>query len=274
MLRGVKIGSPTGARGAGTKRRQASVLLGFLLLGHGCHAGETVAPEAMGGTGSSPAGMAGSPSSPQGTGGEAEPSGAGGAPSRADYEVVDCPQGLVGFAEEIVQASWGDGEDYGHDQLPDIVLGGPRGGGCCAGSLDVASLGNGGHVVLAFGRRSIIDGPGADLLVFENGFWVGGDEDQGFLEFGRVEVSQDGEQWFAFPCDEVTGEGCAGTRPIFAHPQQPEVDVFDPEQAGGDGFDLADVGLATARYVRVSDIPDDDMGFDLDAVGIVHGSCD
>jgi hypothetical protein len=261
MLRRVKIGSLASARRPASNRRRACALLTLTLLLGGCRASEPDEPQGMGGNSSSPDAMGGSNSSPDGTGGN------------LDYALVDCPKGLVGFAEEIVQASWGEGEEFGHDQLPGIVLGGPRGGGCCAGSLDVASLGNGGHVVLGFGERSIIDGPGADFLVFENGFWVGGDEELGFLEFGRVEVSEDGKQWFAFPCDEVTGDGCAGTRPTFAHPEEPELDVFDPEQAGGDAFDLNDLGLKSARYVRVSDIPDDDMGFDLDAVGIVHGKC-
>jgi len=46
--------------------------------------------------------------------------------------------------------------------------------------------------------------------------------------------------------------------------------------AGGDAFDLADVGLAEARYVRITDRGD--LGglagvFDLDAVGIVNLEC-
>ena len=51
---------------------------------------------------------------------------------------------------------------------------------------------------------------------------------------------------------------------------------FDVATAGGDAFDLADVGLAEARYVRITDRGD--LGglagvFDLDAVGIVNLEC-
>ncbi len=47
--------------------------------------------------------------------------------------------------------------------------------------------------------------------------------------------------------------------------------------AGGDAFDLSDVGLSWARYVRIEaagfiDGPDgpDNAGFDLDALAAVH----
>ena len=47
----------------------------------------------------------------------------------------------------------------------------------------------------------------------------------------------------------------------------------DPATAGGDPFDLADVGLTWARYVRVTDRPGDGLVFDLDAIAIVNPSC-
>jgi hypothetical protein len=46
-----------------------------------------------------------------------------------------------------------------------------------------------------------------------------------------------------------------------------------PGSTGGDPFDLADVALTTARYVRITDRPDPDDVFDLDAVAIVHAVC-
>jgi hypothetical protein len=51
------------------------------------------------------------------------------------------------------------------------------------------------------------------------------------------------------------------------------IDPTDPATAGGDPFDLADLGLAAARYVRVTDRPGDGAVFDLDAVSIVHPRC-
>lgn len=186
---------------------------------------------------------------------------------------LECPEHTVGFAEEVVATNFGEGESFGQNELPEIVTGAPLGGGCCMGSFDVVSLGNGGSITLGFGQRTMIDGPGADFIVFENAFLIGGDPDQVFAEFGQVEVSEDGSEWLAFPCDVVTGVGCAGRTPTLAHPDKAEVDVFEPDEAGGDAFDLADVGLKSAKFVRISDIVDDHMGFDLDAVALIHGSC-
>jgi hypothetical protein len=49
----------------------------------------------------------------------------------------------------------------------------------------------------------------------------------------------------------------------------------DPRVSGGDGFDLAAVGLRRARFVRVRDLrtqgrADPATGFDLDAVAVLH----
>ncbi len=261
--------------------RRSISLLSLLVLGacssenaHHSDETETTASSDGGSTEDGSGGVNdGGASSLGGSGASGDGSGAN-PEEQLDYDIPACPAGTVGFAEEVIASDFGDGESFGHDALPDIVLGGPRGGGCCSGSLDVASLGNGGSITLGFGERVIEDGPGADFLVFENAFWAGGDESAGFFEFARVEVSEDGMSWVEFPCDGETGEGCAGTSPVWANPLADRVDVFDPEEAGGDAFDLADVGLDHARFVRIVDLPDDGMGFDLDAVAIVHGRCE
>jgi hypothetical protein len=51
----------------------------------------------------------------------------------------------------------------------------------------------------------------------------------------------------------------------------------DPAVAGGDGFDLATLGVARARFVRIRDSGANGYGgttggFDLDAVAVVNGS--
>jgi hypothetical protein len=168
------------------------------------------------------------------------------------------------FAVRVVSFEPGDGAGYGQDSLPDVVLGPPRavdGGG---GSLDVLSLGREGTVVLELGEPAV-DGPGVDLLVFENPF-------PGWLEPGAVAVSTDGDAWVEWPCD---GEaGCAGITPALSNPDN-GVDPTDPEVAGGDGFDLDDLGIDEARYVRIRDVglaPSYEApsgGFDLDAVAVV-----
>lgn len=164
---------------------------------------------------------------------------------------------------------------FGHDLLPQTVQGPPVPGATAnAGSLDVAALGCGGVITLMFDGEGLQDREGPDLLVFENAFATG---DTTFAEPARVLVSDDGETWYAFPCTpsgdgEWPPEGCAGVTPTTASTDED----FNPMTAGGDAFDLAAVGLASARWLRLIDVTDthygDPMwcggtagGFDLDA---------
>jgi hypothetical protein len=100
-----------------------------------------------------------------------------------------------------------------------------------------------------------------------------------------VLASADGIDWRAFPCDPVHDDpplGCAGVARVLAGPDN-DIDPTDPASAGGDAFDLADVGLTSARYVRLLDVGvayygartwcgGGGGGFDLDAVAVVHGA--
>lgn len=161
--------------------------------------------------------------------------------------------------------------------MPWVVLGGARGEGETRGSTDVVSLGTGGSIELAFEIRPIVDGPGPDFIVFENAFRYGGART--FAEFGSVSVSDDGVRWVAFACDATTGRGCAGASPVYAHVERNDLACTDPAVAGGDAFDLALVGVARARFVRIDDVAtypgaagggDGKAGFDLDAVAAIH----
>ena len=171
----------------------------------------------------------------------------------------------------------GDGAGFGQDDYPEIIYGEPEGGGIGKGSLDVLALGKGGAIVVGFGGGAIADGPGADFIVFENAFSIGGNTQSPFKELGEVSVSDDGETWTTFPCasEAYPYDGCAGWRPVLAG-SEPGIDAFDPEAAGGDPFDLADVGLPGARFVRITDISNagagGTAGFDLDAVTIVNAA--
>ena len=71
-------------------------------------------------------------------------------------------------------------------------------------------------------------------------------------------MSVDGEHWSEFPCevDEHPYQSCAGWHPVFANPDQNQIDPLDPASAGGDAFDLADLAVPGARYVRITDRPD------------------
>lgn len=183
------------------------------------------------------------------------------------------------FATSVTSYEFGGGQTFGQDHFPAAVLGPPSGGGCCAGSLDVTSLGDGGYAVLEFDRNVIVDEPGADFLVFENPFQSSESAAEStYAELGTVSVSQDGETWFDYPCtaDAYPYGECAGWHPVLANPKTNDVDPLSPEAAGGDAFDLGDVGLEWARYVRVSDRPEAEGGvgtFDLDAAAIVHPGC-
>lgn len=165
--------------------------------------------------------------------------------------------------------------------LPDIVLGAPRGLGQTAGSLDVVSLGDGGSITVAFTDNRIVDGPGPDFTVFENPFLAPG---LGiFTEVATVAASADGVNFFTFPHGPDLS-GLAGRTPVYANADTNTIDPRDPAVSGGDQFDLATIGLASARFLRITDpgMSIDDVGnhfptpgvgksgFDLDAVVAIH----
>ncbi|HVW27004.1 MAG TPA: hypothetical protein VHC69_16680 [Polyangiaceae bacterium] len=176
-------------------------------------------------------------------------------------------------------AHWfGPGQNDGQDRFPAPVLGPPKGGGACSGSTDTVSLGNGGWVVVDFAGNAIVDGPGPDFIVFENPFEINCNPNNVFAELGTVGVSQDGVHFTDFPCTATMppyGE-CSGWHPVYANADTNDIDPTDPAVAGGDPYDLVELGLKWARYVRVTDRPDltGPAGvYDLDAVSIVHPAC-
>jgi hypothetical protein len=179
------------------------------------------------------------------------------------------------FASRVVAEAFGPGQSFGQDQLPGIVLGPPKGGGAAMGSLDVASLGVGGSITLAFDGNAIVDGPGVDFIVFENPFAIGGDVSNPYAEPGTVAVSDDGVNWVSFPCTATMFPygSCAGWHYVYANAATNTIDPTDPAVAGGDQFDLHDVGVARAQFVRVTSRPDLTTTFDLDAMSIVNAAC-
>jgi hypothetical protein len=189
-----------------------------------------------------------------------------------EVEVLSHP---APFIQSIVDQHRGKGDGFGRDRLPDVILGPPQGGGENQGSLDVLSLGIGGSITVSFAPLRIYDGPGPDLIVFENPFRIAG-TDQVYAEPGIVAVSGDGSSWSEYACDARVPPyaGCAGVHPVIAGPLAPDVDPTDPDAAGGDPFDL-DGHLPLAQLVRVTDagtgtVTGNTSGFDLDAMAIVH----
>ena len=197
------------------------------------------------------------------------------------------------FVTGVVSFDPTDCTGFGASSLPGIVEGPPVGGGSSQGSLDVVSLGSGGSIVVTFAPNAIVDGPGPDFIVFENPFWIGNNPNDIYAEPGEVSVSEDGQTWVAFPCMPTVdpsasgGTGtappygsCAGWGVVYSTPTN-GISPFDPTTAGGNAFDLADVGLKQARFVRIVDKTDEACpeagpdkpetnGFDLDAVAIIN----
>jgi hypothetical protein len=177
------------------------------------------------------------------------------------------------FADEVIAFTPGPTAGFGQSELPCVVLGPPEGAGATAGSLDVLSLGDQGSIVLAFDDVALVDGPGPDLLVFENAI-------PGFAEPGFVAVSEDGSDWHEWPCEPQNEDGgylhCAGIHPVLSNSTN-GISPTDPSVAGGDAFDLADLGVTRARYVRVRDSGFSHYGgttggFDLDAIAAVNAT--
>jgi hypothetical protein len=214
------------------------------------------------------------------------------------------------YADAVASYTVGQNGGYpGANYLPGIVIGPPMGSGLFQGGLDVFSLGFGGSIVLRFDDNAIADKPGPDFTVFENAFLAFNAAtltiERPFADPGRVSVSQNGTTWYEFPCSPGTNPaagvfhpGCAGVVPVLSNANDPGtphasiptdggiegligLPVIPPPApggAGGDSFDLADLGLGWARYVRITDANfvtgdpygPNNAGVDVDAVAAIH----
>jgi hypothetical protein len=198
----------------------------------------------------------------------------------------------------------------------DLILGGPRGKGEDQGSSHVLSLGTSGIVTVAF-DVTIINGPGKDFIIFENPFSIldqyGEPTGMVFAELVYIEVSTDGINFARFPSTSITADpvssyqgiypenvtNLAGVHPVYANVDNNDLDPFDPDEAGGDAFDLEDlcnhplvqnglVDLHDINYLRIIDILGDgscldsqdnpiydptgpgNNGADIDAVSVIN----
>ncbi|MCL9807231.1 T9SS type A sorting domain-containing protein [Flavobacterium amniphilum] len=156
----------------------------------------------------------------------------------------------------------------------------------------VVSLGDGGEAIVTF-NKPIINGPGFDFAVFENG-------NIGYLELGIVKVSSDGINFFGFPNHSQTPTNAQiGT---FGTPSASFLHNLAGKYEGSYGtpFDLNDIpdnpllDKQKITHVKIIDVvgsidpayatydsfgnaindsyptPFDSGGFDLQAVGVIH----
>jgi YVTN family beta-propeller protein len=180
------------------------------------------------------------------------------------------------WADAVVKYTPGTGAGFGQNFYSNNILGPPDPDPLLNEynpsnkPQELLSLGEDGEIILEFTDNYIVDGEGIDFTVFENAFYFFGTTDP-FIEAAFVAVSMDGENWFEFPWDTTTWEGFAGVTPMYDS-QNPT----DAENSGGDQFDLKDLGLPYAKFIKLTDLGDlkkegpFNGDFDLDAVVAVN----
>ncbi len=133
---------------------------------------------------------------------------------------------------------------------------------------DIVSLGRGGSITITF-SRPVFNGPDYDFAVFENSF------SDDFLEFARVEVSSDGQNFVAFPAFSTVPAPVGG----FGSVDTTDVEQVAGKYRGGFGtpFDLqqlagaANIDLNDIRYIRLTDLVGDGSAVnDLTPASLAH----
>lgn len=175
------------------------------------------------------------------------------------------------LADTVVDAP---GASTGMFADPALAIDGVRGGGTTVGSTDVYSLDftDRPSLVVRWSGRRVTNGPGADLVVFENAFRISSSGDAYFMDPIVVSVSLDGTRWVELPHRYLASdpstysrriedwEGFAGVTPVLVNDDTNPMSYFDA-MAGGDAFDLdelasdGDAGEIRAnglRFVRLT----------------------
>ncbi len=156
------------------------------------------------------------------------------------------------LADVIVDAPGATGTGFGD---PTHAIDGVHGAGYLAGGTDVYSLNYADrtYLVVRWSGRRVTNGPGADLVVFENPFRTTWNADTYFMDPVVVSVSRDGARWVELPhhyraADPSTystrpedWEGFAGVTPVVVNDDTHPMSWFDL-LAGGDAFDLDELG--------------------------------
>ena len=135
-----------------------------------------------------------------------------------------------------------------------LAINGVHGAGRNSGSADVFSFGYStvppidNYLTLTWSNGRLQNGPGADLVIFENPFLIAGGGS--FMDLIIVEVSIDGVEFRELAHDYTATDptiyqpipalwsGFAGKTPVLLNITTNPVDPFDAAAAGGDPFDL------------------------------------
>ncbi len=123
-------------------------------------------------------------------------------------------------------------------------------------TTDVTELGDGGQITLSFDHPILASANGPDFVVFGNGF-----EDT-YEKLAYVDVSVDGQTWLRMPNHDLTSAP-VGT---FSLTDPTNIDGLAGKYRVGFGvpFNLSEVGLATASFVRLVDVIGDGSNIDSD----------
>lgn len=196
-------------------------------------------------------------------------------------------RGFINISDTTVMASGSNRASFGNLNL---ALGPATGN-----TTDIVSLGDSGVATLSF-DQFILDGPGYDFAVFENGFT------DNYIELAHVEVSSDGVHFFRFPSTTEVPLDTQMGNASFSDCRMVN-NLAGKYRAGyGTPFDLSelpndpDLDKNAVRYVRIIDAigaisgnhyttdqfgtrindpfptPFESGGFDLEAIGIINGT--
>lgn len=144
---------------------------------------------------------------------------------------------------------------------------------------DVLSIGINGEIIVGIKAGKIFNGFGYDFIVFENAFERNFDGVI-FAEPAIVSVSQNGIDFVEFPYNDWTLDALAGKTPTIG-----SEDPFNNLLAGGDAFDIGELGFDYITHIKLRDVsqivskstdhpfyqPEFMItGFDLDAIAILY----
>ena len=198
-------------------------------------------------------------------------------------EIVFAGEIITGTCDTLIHFSPGNGQNLGQSPqfFPNNIFGLPS--KIATETIpetsenEICSLGLNGEIIVGFKNIEIVDGPGPDFTIFENAF-INPLNNKIFAEPGIVSVSNDGITYITFPFDSLTLQGCAGTKPTNGNK-----DPFNPNESGGNSFDLVTLGLQSIKYIKIRDITNIVLnnkthpfydptltGFDLDAVVAIN----